>query len=64
MYSSVVGIFLSVTFTVINTIFSPASDYLGFVDKFENSLDALWLNAVRNKQKIENLNDSEIKEAG
>jgi hypothetical protein len=42
MYSSVVGIFLSVCFTVLNTLMSYNGVYINLVDKFINSLDLMW----------------------
>lgn len=42
MYSSVVGIFLSVCFTVLNTFLSFNSLHLGLVDKFTQSLELIW----------------------
>jgi hypothetical protein len=42
MYSSVVGIFLSVCFTLINTFMSFNSMYLSLVDRFTQSLELLW----------------------
>lgn len=42
MYSSVVGIFLSVCFTVMNAFMSYNSMYLGLVDRFTQSLELLW----------------------
>jgi len=42
MYSSVVGIFLSVCFTILNTLMSYNSVYLSLVDKFIQSLELMW----------------------
>ena len=42
MYSSVLGIFLSVCFTVLNAFMSFNSIYLNLVDKFTQSLELLW----------------------
>ncbi len=42
MYSSVVGIFLSVCFTLINTFMSFSSMYVSLVDRFTQSLELLW----------------------
>jgi hypothetical protein len=42
MYSSVVGIFLSVCFTVLNTFLSFNNLHLGLVDKFTQSLELIW----------------------
>ncbi len=42
MYSSVVGIFLSVCFTIINTVFSFNTIYLSLIDKFSHSMELLW----------------------
>jgi len=42
MYSSVVGIFLSVCFTVMNAFMSFNTMYLGLVDRFTGSLELLW----------------------
>jgi hypothetical protein len=42
MYSSVVGIFLSVCFTILNAFMSFNSMYLGLVDRFTQSLELLW----------------------
>lgn len=42
MYSSVVGIFLSVCFTVMNTFMSLNTMYLGLVDRFTGSLELIW----------------------
>ena len=42
MYSSVVGIFLSVCFTVMNAFMSYNSMYLSLVDRFTQSLELLW----------------------
>ena len=42
MGSSVTGIILSVSMTVINTMFSPERLFSDIVDRFENSLDLLW----------------------
>ena len=45
MYSSVVGIFLSVCFTITNAFFSLNTIYLVLVDKFTQSLELLWKDA-------------------
>ncbi len=42
MYSSVVGIFLSVCFTVMNAFMSYNTLYLSLVDRFTGSLELLW----------------------
>jgi hypothetical protein len=42
MYSSVVGIFLSVCFTIMNAFMSYNSLYLSLVDRFTQSLELLW----------------------
>lgn len=42
MYSSVVGIFLSVCFTVMNAFLSFNTLYLNLVDRFTGSLELLW----------------------
>ncbi|MGD2271379.1 MAG: hypothetical protein PVI06_13320 [Desulfobacterales bacterium] len=42
MYSSVVGIFLSVCFTIMNAFMSFNSMYLSLVDRFTQSLQLLW----------------------
>ncbi len=46
MYSSVVGIFLSVCFTIMNAFMSYNSLYLGLVDRFTQSLELLWKETV------------------
>jgi hypothetical protein len=42
MYSSVVGIFLSVCFTILNAFTSLESVYMGSVDRYTQSLELLW----------------------
>ena len=42
MYSSVVGIFLSVCFTLLNAFMSFNTMYLSLVDRFTQSLELLW----------------------
>lgn len=42
MNSSVVGIFLSVCFTIMNTFLSLNSVYIRLVDKFTHSLELIW----------------------
>jgi hypothetical protein len=42
MNSSVVGIFLSVCFTIMNTFLALDSVYLRLVDKFTHSLELIW----------------------
>jgi hypothetical protein len=42
MNSSVVGIFLSVCFTIVNAFLSLNTTYLGLVDKFTQSLELIW----------------------
>ena len=42
MYSSVVGIFLSVCFTIVNAFLSFNNIYLSLVDKFSHSMELLW----------------------
>ena len=42
MYSSVVGIFLSVCFTIMNAFLSLNTVYLSLVDRFTGSLELLW----------------------
>ncbi len=42
MNSSVVGIFLSVCFTMMNTFFSLDGIYLRLVDKYTHSLELIW----------------------
>ena len=49
MYSSVVGILLSVLFTLCNTVFSFNATYLKLVDKFTQSLEIIWKDTNMNK---------------
>ena len=42
MYSSVVGIFLSVCFTILNAFTSLESIYMGSVDRYTQSLELIW----------------------
>jgi len=42
MNSSVVGIFLSVCFTIVNAFLSLNTTYLTLVDKFTQSLELIW----------------------
>lgn len=48
MNSSIMGIFLSVLMTFLNTIFSPDKVFSNMVDRFENSLDLLWYRSDNN----------------
>ncbi|MEZ4871986.1 MAG: hypothetical protein R2827_07035 [Bdellovibrionales bacterium] len=49
MSSSILGIVLSVTLTVINTTTSPEKLFISIVDRFENSLDILWNRSTDNR---------------
>jgi hypothetical protein len=42
MKSSILGIFLSVSMTIINSIFNPGRIFMDIVERFENTLDVLW----------------------
>ncbi|MCP4373674.1 MAG: hypothetical protein GY797_37075 [Deltaproteobacteria bacterium] len=42
MYSSVVGIFLSVCFTILNAFLYFNATYINLVDKFTQSLELIW----------------------
>lgn len=48
MNASIVGIFLSVVMTFVNTILSPEKKFVDMVDRFENSLDLLWYRSDNN----------------
>lgn len=52
MYSSVVGILLSVLFTICNSVFSLNAIYLKLVDKFTQSLEILWKDTNMNKLRL------------
>lgn len=49
MSTSIIGILLSVSMNVINTIFSPEKLFISIVDRFENSLDNLWNQSSDNR---------------
>jgi hypothetical protein len=49
MSTSIVGIILSVAMTIVNTLMSPEKLYLNVVDRFENTLDALWNRCADNR---------------
>jgi len=51
MYSSVVGIFLSVCFTILNTFLSYNNVYLNLVDKYTQSLGLIWKETKNNGEK-------------
>lgn len=53
MNSSIMGIFLSVLMTFVNTIFSPDKVFSTMVDRFENSLDLLWYRSDNNDYPID-----------
>ena len=42
MVKSIIGIFLSVTMTLINTFFSPDGNYYDAVNRYAATLDSLW----------------------
>ena len=48
MTTSIVGIILSVTMTLINTIFSPEKLFIGLVERYENTLDIIWNRSANN----------------
>ena len=48
MGTSIIGIILSVTMLVVNTIFSPEKFFISTVDRFENALDLLWYRSSNN----------------
>ncbi len=48
MNSSIIGIFLSVMMTIVNTAFSPEKVYIDIVDRLEGSLDLLWYRSNNN----------------
>src|SRR5690606_19878879 len=48
MNSSIIGIFLSVSMTFFNTIFSPDKLFVSLVDRFEASLDLIWYRSDNN----------------
>lgn len=54
MNSSVIGIFLSVLFTIVNTVFSLNANYTSLVDKYILSLELLWkdVNALAPKDEL------------
>ncbi len=47
MKSSILGIFLSVMMSIVNSLFNPYRVFVGVVEKYENTLDMLW-NACNN----------------
>ncbi len=49
MSSSILGIVLSVSMTVVNTVASPEKLFIAIVDKYENALDILWNRSTDNK---------------
>ena len=56
MSTSIIGIILSVTMTVFNTLFSSDKIFIRTIDRFENTLDILW-NRSENNYLPENLPD-------
>ncbi|MEZ4743665.1 MAG: hypothetical protein R3B45_14680 [Bdellovibrionota bacterium] len=48
MSTSIVGIILSVTMSICNTLFSADKLFVSIVDRFENSLDVLWTRSEGN----------------
>lgn len=52
MYSSVVGILLSVLFNICNSVLSFNAIYLKLVDKFTQSLEILWKDTNMNKLRL------------
>lgn len=52
MYSSVVGILLSVLFTICNSVLSFNAIYLKLVDKFTQSLEILWKDTNMNRPRL------------
>lgn len=59
MRASITGIFLSVSLSIFNNIFSPDKLYVGIVDRFENSLMMIWNKAQNNElpQDIANFDE-------
>lgn len=49
MSTSIVGILLSVLMTVVNVTFSPTKIFLRTVERFENTLNAIWAASTSNE---------------
>lgn len=49
MNSSIIGIFLSVMMTLVNTVFSPDKVFTTMIERFESSLDLLWYRSDNNE---------------
>lgn len=50
--TSILGIFLSITMTFLNTILSPETKYVEVIDSFKSATDILW-NKSRNNEECE-----------
>lgn len=54
MSTSIIGIILSVSMSLINTFFSCEKVYIGTIERLENELDVLWNMSSSNKLPEEN----------
>lgn len=59
MSTSIVGIVLSVVMSIVNTFFSAEKVFMRTIDRFENSLYALWNRSDHNKLPTETMSFDE-----
>ncbi len=59
MKTAILGIFLSIFSTIINSIFNPVRVFVNSIERFENSMDMIWNACDNNKlpSEIENFNE-------
>jgi hypothetical protein len=63
MKSSIVGIVLSLSSHIFNTMFSPERSYVTMIDRFESALDCLWYRSDSNDYPKEDRPFDEHKDA-
>ena len=61
MVKSIIGIFLSVTMSLVNTFFSPEGLYYNAVNRFSTTLDLAWNETENNDVTHEVKEDAELK---
>src|SRR5690606_32507757 len=49
MHTSILGIFLSVAMTIVNTLLSPEKLFVSIVNRYETTLDSLWYRSENNE---------------
>jgi hypothetical protein len=59
MSTSIIGIILSVSITIVNALFAPERVFCDVIERFENTLELLWNRSSHNMlpQEIKNFDE-------